>query len=114
MTQGLFRSNSSEYQRVNIVFSYFHNSLVCCLFDKCFNFTDLAKDLVVDNKTCGCVKSFCYLGNTLDGDGGSDLAATARIINAWMKLRELFRFLTSSAAALELKGWVYAVVSEAA
>ena len=30
-----------------------------------------------------CVKSFCYLGDTLDGDGGADLAATARIRNGW-------------------------------
>ena len=40
---------------------------------------DLAEDLMVD------VKSFCYLGDTLDGDGGADLVATARIRNGWMK-----------------------------
>ena len=40
----------------------------------------------------GCVKSFCYLGDTLDG---ADLAATARIRNGWMKFRELLPFLTS-------------------
>ena len=39
---------------------------------------DLAGNLVVDGETYGCVKSFCYLGDTLDGDGGADLAATAR------------------------------------
>ena len=33
---------------------------------------------MVDGETYGCVKSFCYLGDTLDGDGGEDLAATAR------------------------------------
>ena len=37
----------------------------------------------------------CYLGDTLDGEGGADLAATARIRNGWMKFRELFPFLTS-------------------
>ena len=31
--------------------------------------------------TNGCVKRFCYLGDTLDGDGGVDLAATDRIRN---------------------------------
>ena len=46
---------------------------------------DLAEDLMVDGETCECVKSFCYLGDTLDGDGGADLAATARIKNGWMK-----------------------------
>ena len=30
----------------------------------------LAENLVVDGETYGCVKSFCYLGDTLDGDGG--------------------------------------------
>ena len=48
------------------------------------------------------------LGDTLDGDGGVDLAATARIINEWMKIRELFPFLTSRAPTLEMKGRVYA------
>ena len=42
---------------------------------------DLAEDLMVDGETYECVKSFCYLGDTLDGDGGADLAATARIRN---------------------------------
>ena len=52
--------------------------------------------------------SFCYLGDTLDGDGGVDLAATARIKNGWMKYRKLLLFLTSRAPALEMKGRVYA------
>ena len=55
---------------------------------------DLAEDLMVD------------------GDGGADLAATARIRNGWMKFRELLRFLTSRAPPLEMKGRV--CVSEAA
>ena len=42
---------------------------------------DLAEELMVDGETYGSVKSFCYLGETLDGDSGVDLAATARIIN---------------------------------
>ena len=68
---------------------------------------DLAGDLVVDGKAYGCVKSFCYLGDTLDGDGGVDLAATARIRNGWMKFRKLFPFLTSRASSLVMKGRVY-------
>ena len=39
---------------------------------------------MVEGETSGCVKSFCYLGDTLDGNG-ADLAATARIRNVWMK-----------------------------
>ena len=44
---------------------------------------DLAGYLVVDEDTHGCVKNFCYLGDTLDGDGGSDLSVTGRI-KRWM------------------------------
>ena len=40
---------------------------------------DLAEDLMVDGETYECVKTFCYLGDTLDGHGGADLVATARI-----------------------------------
>ena len=60
---------------------------------------------MVHGETYECVKSFCYLGDTLDG---ADLAATARIRNGWMKFRELFPFLTSRAPPLEMKGRVYA------
>ena len=58
---------------------------------------DLAEDLMVDGETYECVKSFCYPGDTLDGDGGAELDATARIRNGWMKFRELLPFLTSRA-----------------
>ena len=51
---------------------------------------DLAEDLLMDGETYECVKSFCYLRDTLDGDGGADLAATARIRNGWMKFQVLF------------------------
>ena len=34
---------------------------------------DLAEDLTVDGETYECVKSFCYLGDTLDGDDGAIL-----------------------------------------
>ena len=36
---------------------------------------------MVDGETYGWVKSFCYMGDTLDGDGGADFADTARIRN---------------------------------
>ena len=38
-------------------------------------------NLMVDGEIYQCVKSFCYLGYILDGDGGADLAATGRIRN---------------------------------
>ena len=63
---------------------------------------------MVDGKTYGCAQSSYYLGDTHDGNGGADLAATARIRNGWMKFQELFPFLTSRAPTLEMKGRVYA------
>ena len=42
---------------------------------------DLVEDLMLDRKRYECVESFCYLGDTLDGNGGADPAATARIRN---------------------------------
>ena len=47
--------------------------------------TDQTEDIVVDGSTYGCVNSFCYLADTLDGDGGTDLATTAGIRNGWIK-----------------------------
>ena len=38
---------------------------------------------MVDGEMYGCVKSFCYLEDTLDGDGGVDSTATARIRNGY-------------------------------
>ena len=66
---------------------------------------DLVVDLMVDG---GCANSFCYLGDTLDGYGGEDLAATARNRNRWMKFRELLPFLTSRTPPIEMKGRVNA------
>ena len=50
---------------------------------------------MVDGETYRCVKSFCYLGDTLNGDDGADLAASARIRNGWIKFQERLPFLTS-------------------
>ena len=52
---------------------------------------------MVDGERYACVKIFCYLRDILDGDGGADLAATARIRNGCMKFREILPFLTSRA-----------------
>ena len=37
---------------------------------------------MVDGETYGCVKSFCYLGDTLDGDGGEEVLKTTAY-NRW-------------------------------
>ena len=61
-----------------------------------------------------CKELFLYMGDTLDGDGGTDLAAIARIIHGWMKFRELLPFLTSRVpfffffSPLKMNGRLYA------
>ena len=67
----------------------------------------LGEVLMVEGETYGCVKSFCYLGDTLCGNR-ANLAATSRIRNGWMKFRELLSFLTSRAHRLEMEAEVYA------
>ena len=62
---------------------------------------------MVEGETYGCLKPFCYLGDTFDGNVAY-LAATSRIRNRWMKFRELLPFLTSIAHPLEMKAQVYA------
>ena len=57
----------------------------------------------MEGETYGCVKSLCYLGDTLDSNG-ADLS----IIHGWIKFRELLPFLTSRAHRLEMKAQVYA------
>ena len=69
---------------------------------------DLVADIMVDGETYKCVTRFCYLGDTVDGHGGADLADTASIRNRWMKFREFLPFLTSRAPRLKMKGRVYA------
>ena len=61
----------------------------------------------MDGETYGTVNTFFNLGDTLDGDGGADLAATARIRNGWMKFREIMPFLTYRAPTLEMKYHAY-------
>ena len=79
------------------------DGFMCRRYDGTIQEIDLAEDRMVNGETYECVKSFCYLGDILDGDGGTDLAATARIRNGWMKFRELLPFLTSRAPPLEIK-----------
>ena len=40
---------------------------------------NIAENLVVDGEMYGCVKSSCFVWDTVDGDGGAHLATTARI-----------------------------------
>ena len=55
------------------------DGFICRRCDGTIQEADLAEDLMVYGEMYECVKSFCYLGDALDGDGGADLAATAKI-----------------------------------
>ena len=83
------------------------DGFMCRRFEWTIQEADLAEDLMVDGETYGRVKSSCYLGDTLGGDGGADHASTARIKNGWMKFREVLLFLTFRAPPLDIKGRVY-------
>ncbi len=54
------------------------------------------------------VKTFCYLGDMLNGEGGSDSATIARMRCVRKKFWELIGVLTRRGVSLELKGKVYA------
>ena len=89
-------------------FSLVVYGLMCKRCNSTIQDAELAEDLVVDGERYGCVKNVCYLGDTLDVDGGANFAATARIRNGWMKFRTFLPFLTSRVPQLELKRRVYA------
>ena len=70
---------------------------------------DRIKDLVLENgEVIEGVGQFCYLGDVLNGEGGSSMASINRVRSGWKKFRELSGVLTNKKVALRLKGRVYA------
>ena len=53
------------------------------------------------------VKSFCYLGNTLNTSVGSEAAVTARTRIGWMKFRECSELFYGRKFWLKMKGRIY-------
>ena len=53
------------------------------------------------------VGQFYYLGDVLNGEGGSSMVSTNRVRSGWKKFRELSGMLTNKKVALRLKGRVY-------
>ena len=45
---------------------------------------------------------FCYLGDVLNGEGGSSMASINRVRSGWKKFRELSGVLTNKKVALRL------------
>ena len=69
---------------------------------------DRIKDLALQNgEVIEGVGQFCYLGDVLNGEGGSSMASINRVRSGWKKFRELSGVLTNK-VALRLKGRVYA------
>ena len=58
------------------------------------------------------VSKFCYLGDMLNGEGGSSLASISRERCGWKNFRELSGILTSKKVTLRLKGKVYGMCSK--
>ena len=54
------------------------------------------------------VGQFRYLGDVLNGEGGSNMVSINRVRSGWKKFRELSGVLTNKKVALRLKGRVYA------
>ena len=55
------------------------------------------KNLNLENGEVLGVSKFCYLGDMLNGEGGSRLASISRVRCGWKKFRELSGILTSHA-----------------
>ena len=53
------------------------------------------------------VRSFCYLGDRVDANGGCEIAVTARARLGWVKFRECGELLNSRRFSLKVKGTVY-------
>ena len=53
------------------------------------------------------VGQFCYVGDVLNGDGGSSMTSINRVRSGWRKFREPSGVLTNKKVALRLKGRVY-------
>ena len=69
---------------------------------------DLEDGMILDNgERLDRVGKFCYLGDVLNGNGGSNSASVGRIRCAWGKFRELCGFLLKKDVSLRLKGRVY-------
>ena len=52
---------------------------------------NIAENLVVDGETYWCVKSFCFVWDTVDGDGGAHLAATPVVALLFATTRSVFK-----------------------
>ena len=77
---------------------------------------DRIKDLVLENgEVIEGVAQFCYLGDVLNGEGGSSMASINRVREKWLEeIQGMSGVLTNKKVALRLKGRVYAACVQSA
>ena len=59
----------------------------CKRYDGTIPEANIAENLVVDGETYWCVKSFCFVWDTVDGDGGAHLVATPVVCHDQVRLQ---------------------------
>jgi len=70
---------------------------------------NVEKNFEVEGAIYEKVKTFCYLGDTIEAEGGTTAATTKRIQCAWMKWRELAPVLVRNGTPRRLKGKIFRV-----
>ena len=85
-----------------------HN-FVCraCLGRTSDNDNGLMTEVVLDGDNLETVSEFCYLGDLVTREGGTEAAVTARISAGWRKFRELSGVLCGRGVSNRLKGILY-------
>ena len=65
------------------------------------------EDMVVDGQVVQTVRNFCYLGDMIGSEGGSDRALKCRTVATWNKWREISGLLCNKNIPLKSRGGVY-------
>jgi len=68
---------------------------------------EVCTGITVGDDTFERVGKFCYLGDTINANGGVESASVTRTRCAWQKFRELSPILTGKDISLRIKGRVY-------
>ena len=64
-------------------------------------------EITIGSESLEVVKSFCYLGDTINQSGTCFDATTARVNKAWGSFRQLLPVLTNKSISLRQRGYVY-------
>ena len=61
----------------------------------------------IGGDTLDVVKSFCYLGDTINQSGDCFDSTTVRVNKAWNSFRELLPILSNRSISLQQRGYMY-------